>query len=1157
MSLRSTRTHGLRLCCAAVLLSCAIPVFAQFDAASVLGFVRDASGAAVANATVTLTNVETGVTQTVKTDKDGKYEFASVKIGDYKVQTEASGFSRYESATFPLTVNARQRVDADLKVGSSNEVVEVNSLPTQLETETSSRGQVIGTREVENLPLNGRSYADLALLAPGTRRSALETGAPDSREASFNVDGQRSAFNNFLLDGLDNNNYGTSNQGFANENIPPSPDAVDEFRVETNNYSAEYGRNPGAVINVSTRRGTNAFHGKAYDYNRNTALNANNYFSTPGTHLKYIRNQFGGTFGGPIFKDKAFFFTDYEGNRTIFNQALTVSTLPTANQRAGLFYVNDDPSNPANAIPLRNPITGRTYLGVVPQADMTTFAKNVLAALPANNVAGLANNYNTTPRGTINDDKGDGRIDYTLSPRYSLFGRYSEHRATIFTPPGIPGPAGGNANGNVHILNRDIAGGATITLSATRLLDLRFGWSHNEGGKTPIGVGQASILTQSGITDGLPTDPTIVRSLNGQAITGFSQFGAQTSNPQFQNPTIFNPKANYTTIRGRHALKLGFEFQQVNTQINDFNPSYGQDNYAGLYSTAINPAVANTPACQAANALSVANCTNPTNTTPAGSAPSLSSQLQEARNLTDFLFGNRSGYSLTTFAIVNVRQRYNFMYVQDDIKVSPSLTLNVGLRYEIVTPQYERDNKLANYDPTTSTLIQAKNGSIADRAQVNINYTNFAPRFGFAKTLDAKTVVRGGYGIVYSQWNRAGGENNLTYNGPNVVNANIASQVTPSPSTLCQNDTQVQANCFRQTQQGYAAGLVSPANFNPLNVLSRYIPRHNPTGYVQNYFVGFQRDLGHGWLVDLSYVGNKSTHLQVLGDYNQATPCLLSSGCPNVQARRPITNFQEIEIAANEGSANYNSLQMRTEKRLGSGLFLLNSFTYSRVFDISSGHLETANGDNSRVNIRNTSQDYGPGGYDQPLNDTLSMVYDLPYGHGRHFGSNSNGAVNAVLGGWQVTLVNQVTSGLPININYSLATSSGLFVSDLVTYRPNRVAGQPIFAPAINRKRTATGGTITGYFNNAAFALPTTYPWGNLSRNVVRSTPFYQADLGVHKQFPVFSERVHLDFRAEAFNVLNKVNLQAPNSTYGSSSFGAVTSAYPARQLQLAGKLIF
>ncbi len=1107
MFFSSNRKPGFGVLLAPVLL-CAAPALAQFDSASVLGYVRDAAGAAVPNAAVTLTNQETGVTQTIQTDKEGKYEFASVKIGNYKVISEAAGFSKSESPEFSLTVNARQRVDVGLKTGSVTEVVQVTSAPTQLETETSSRGQVVGTREVENLPLNGRSYADLVLLAPGARRSALETQAPDSREASFNINGQRSAFNNFLLDGLDNNNYGTSNQGFANENIPPSPDAVDEFRVETNNYSAEYGRNPGAVINVATRRGTNSFHGKAYDYNRNTALNANNYFSTPGTSLKYIRNQFGGTFGGPIFKDKAFFFTDYEGNRTIFNQALTVSSLPTTDQRNGILGLS-----------VRNPITGRVYAnGIIPQSDITTFARNVFAALPTNNLSGNTNNFTTTPRGTINDDKGDGRIDYTLSPRYTVFGRYSEHRGAIFAPAGIPGRAGGNANGNVNIQNRDIAGGATITLSATRLLDVRFGWLQNRGGKSPIGVGQSSILTESGITNGIPTDPSIVRPLNGQAISGYTQFGAQTSNPQFQNPTIFNPKVNYTTLRGRHALKLGYEWQGVNTQINDFNPSYGQDNYGGQFSKPVSTLANN-----------------------------------NLYNLADFIFGNRSAYSLTTFAVVNLRQRFNFMYVQDDIKLSPKLTINAGLRYELVTPQYERDNKLANFDPATNSLIQASNGGIYNRALVNLPKKNFGPRFGFAYSPDTKTVLRGGYGVVFTQFNRAGGENNLTYNGPNVVNASITQAIT---SPLCTNDTQLQSACFRQTQQGYATNLTTPAYFNPLNVLSRYIPRNFSTGYVQNYFAGVQRDLGSGWLMAVDYVGNKSTHLQILGDYNQATPCTAAT-CPGLQARRPVSTFAGIEIAYGGGSANYNSLQIRTEKRTNFGLFLLNSFTYSRLFDLSSGHLETQGGDNSRINFANPRQDYGPGGYDQPLNDTLSVVYDLPYGHGRKYGANSNGLLNATLGGWQMTLINTVTSGLPLNVTYTIPTSSGLYVSDLVTYRPNRVFGQTFNTDTGARIRTTAGGSITNYLNANAFSAPTTYPWGTTSRNAFRSAPFYQTDLGIHKQFPIVTERIKLDLRAEAFNVLNKVNLGAPNTTLNGGSFGVVNSAYPARQLQLAGKLIF
>lgn len=1096
-----------------------IPAMAQFESASVLGYVHDSSGAAVPNSTVTLTNTATGISQTKTTDSEGKYEFPSIQIGNYTITAEAQGFSRTLTETFAVLTNARQRVDVSLKAGSVSEEVTVSSAAQLLDTETSSHSTVIGTKQVEDLPLNGRSYADLVLLVPGARKSALQNATTSSREGSFNINGQRSAFNNYLLDGLDNNNYGTSNQGFANENIPPSPDAISEFRVETNNYGAEYGRTTGAVINASVRRGGNQFHGRAWDYVRNTSFNAIGPFLPAGAGKpKFIRNQFGGTFGGPIWKDHTFFFADYEGVRQIFNNPSASSTLPTAAQRAGNF-----------GIPLRNPVTGVAYpTGQVPASAVTPFARAVLNELPMPTQAGISNNYTITPRGTINDDKGDARVDHTFNDRWTIFGRYSEHRGSIFEPPSIPGRAGGNSNGNVNIQNRNIVGGATWTISGNKLLDIRFGWSRNLGGKSPIGQGQPSLLVENGITNGLPTDPLVVRSLNAQSVTGFSQFGAQPSNPQFQNPTIYNPKINYTWIKGKHSMKFGYEWQGVNTEVNDFNPSYGQDNYLGQFSR------------------------------PTGTNTSNDAATQQARNLADFMMGNRSSYALTTYAIVNLRQRFNFMYFQDDIKVTPKLTVNAGLRYEIVTPQYEKDNRLANFDPGTNSLIQARSGGIYSRSLVNTPKTNLGPRLGFAYSATDKTVLRGGYGIGYTQWNRAGGENNLTYNGPNVVNANItqgtSAATAPSAATLCTNDTQPQSTCFRQTQQGYAANLTTPAYFNPLNTLSRYIPRNFQTGYVQSYQVGIQQQLPHGFVADIAYVGNKATHLQVLADYNQATPCVTGT-CGSLQSRRPVAAFGGIEIAYGAGSANYNSIQFKLEKRSSKGLYLLNSFTYGRIFDISSGHLETAGGDNSRVNYANPSRDYGPGGYDQPLADTLSVVYDLPYGHGRKWGASTGRLMNTALGGWQLTLINTMTSGLPVNITYSLSSSSPLYVSDLVTYRPQRLNNGPIKAPASGRVKTAT--TVNNYFTPANLTTPTAYPWGNVTRNSERSNAFYQADLGLHKAFPLWSDSSNLDFRAEAFNVLNKVNYQQPNSTFGGSSFGQITQAYPARQLQLAAKIIF
>ena len=336
-----------------------LPSAAQFGSASVLGYVRDNSGAMVPGATVTLTNLSTNVSQTAQTDKEGKYEFDSVPIGDYQISTQAAGFQGSKTDTFNLSTDARQRVDVDVKPGAVTQVVEVTASAPLLETETSSRSQIIGQKEVENLPLNGRSYADLVLLTPGVRKSMLENQTASSREASFNINGQRSAFNEFLIDGLENSNYGTSNQGFENENIPPSPDAVSEFRVESNNYSAEYGRMPGAVINVSTRSGTNQYHGAAWDYLRNTDLNAFGPIQTAtGNKPGLIRNQFGATTGGFIRRDRTFFFGDYEGVRQIFTYQQAAVTLPNAEQRLGHFVLHTvNPSDPNNGkpIPLYNP----------------------------------------------------------------------------------------------------------------------------------------------------------------------------------------------------------------------------------------------------------------------------------------------------------------------------------------------------------------------------------------------------------------------------------------------------------------------------------------------------------------------------------------------------------------------------------------------------------------------------------------------------------------------------------------------------------------------------------------------------------------------------------------------------------------------------------
>jgi hypothetical protein len=1139
---------------------------AQFETATVLGYVHDSSGAAIPNANVSLINEETKSRVTVHSNAQGAYEFTDVKVGRYHVTAESNGFDVSDTEAFSVEVNARQRVDVAMKIGSAKETVNVTGAAALLETDSSDRGQVIGAREVQNIPLNGREYADLAALVPGVRRNLLESTTSDSsRDASFNVNGQRSEFNNFLLDGLDNNSYGTSNQDFSNQAIQPSPDAIDEFRVETDNYSAEYGRSAGAVINVSIKSGTNLFHGNAYEYIRNTVLNAIGPFTPPvntltGKHQKPAlnRNQFGATFGGPLVRNKLFFFADYEGTRQVVH-AIDTATVPDVDQNgtSALAQANGGYTFLTTAgapVPILNPLTGQTYNGVIPFTDpsVSSFAKGVIGALPTPNLPGIvSNNYISLPADTIRNDKGDVRVDYAANSKTTAFVRYSHNLSNILSPPVIQGPAGGNSNGFVLIFNQQIAGGVTRTFNEHSVLDARFAFTRTDGGKTPFGHSLPSL--EGGIT-GLPTSGPEVTSLNAQSVNNFSQFGSLTSNPQFQNPYVFDPKINYTWIKGRSTYKFGYEYQAVYTSIDDFNPSYGEDTYNGYFSY------------------------------PGTSSSALSSGntgTKEAISLADFLFGARDTYQLNNFTVAHINQRMNFFYVQDDVRLTSKLTLNAGLRYELVTPQWESNNRLANYDPTTNALITATSGSIYNRALVNMPMLDFAPRIGAAYQIDKKTVVRAAYGIGYAQFNREGGENLLIYNLPNIVDtiatqaplfgspAEIGRQTPLTPCTAAQAlDTYNPSNpspCFRTSAQGYPTNFADPANVTAAstqNTEVRYLPKNLPTGYVQSYHLTVQRQIGSDNTLEVSYVGEHAVKLQVLGDLNQAianpvtATCdtTVTSGCLSLAQRRPIQNFYTIEQTLPAGFLLYDALQTKFEHRTTHGLYLLNSFTWSRAIDNASGHLDTNGGDNSRINLANPRGERGASGYNQPLNDTLSIVYDLPYGKGRTFGGNAPLALQYILGGWQANVINNMNSGLPINVIYS--PTSAQSVSTILNQRPNQ-NGVGVL-PKSQRVKTATQIQL---LNTSSFSLPTAnQPYGNAGRNSLRLDPYYDLDFALHKQFPLYKERVKFDFRAEAFNIFNKVNYQGPASeTFGSSSFGFATasSAFPARVLQFAGKIVF
>jgi len=1061
-----------------LVIAMALPAWAQFETATVLGTVRDKSGAVTPGATVTLLNLDTGVAQAKVSDAQGGYEFFTVRLGMYKVTATLDGFGPSSVDQLRVGVGARQRVDLVLSPGGLTEAVEVTADASPLEKDSSQRGQIITHEQAVALPLNGRDYSALALLTTGVRQSAIGTGSSSTlREGSFNVNGLRSTFNNFLLDGVDNNAYGTSNQGFSNQVMQPSPDAVAEFKVVTNNMSAEYGRAGGATINVASQSGGNQFKGTLWEFFRDTKLNATGFFKPLGGEKPPMRrNQFGGVVGGPIIKNKAFFIVDYEGFRQDRKQ-VAFGTIPTAAQRSGVL-----------SVAVRNPITGVTYPAgsTIP---MTPFAAKVLSGVPNPTATTAANNYQILQEFTNQNNKYSGKVDYQVSPELRAFARFGYRKSDIVDQSLLPLPSGGAGNGLTYTTNKQFATGLTWTKSDRELVEFRFAWSRTVAGKNPPGLGTPDAAAEYGIT-GLPSDPRVSGGLPTQLISGLADLGRQATNPQWQFPTVFNPKLNYTRSAGRHSLKVGVEFQHIQTEVQDVNPLYGRDTYSGQFSR------------------------------PAGIGAN------NVYNLADFMFGLRSQYALTNFFIANLRQNLFFGYIQDDFKVNNKLTLNLGLRYEYATPQWERDNNATNFDPATKTLVRATD---SDRFLIDPDKNNLGPRLGFAYAMDPKTVVRGGFGIAFIHFHRAGGANVLPINGPQVITA-VVSQSNPLDPA------------FRPTQAGYPADLTNPARFNPLLANITYMPRDNKTTSIQSYFLSVQREIVKNVVVDLAYVGNETSDSLLFANYNQARPNN-SAGTIALGARRPIPEYGDITYSFNGGKSRYNSFQMRLEGRRGS-LTFLSSLTLSKAKDNGAGSLENPNGNfPAPQDFNNLGAEYATSAFDQPWNSTISLVWQVPF-----FKSNK------ILGGWQIAAINNMWAGEAVTFQY--APAAAFSVSGIAqdfrganNYRPNITCDPTL--PASER-------TVTRYFNPTCVVIPTdpSQPFGNAARNTARGDSIYQLDMALSKSFAVFKDN-RIELRVEAFNVLNKTNFRAPNGNRSSAAFGTITATYDPRQIQLGAKFLF
>jgi len=1151
---------------------------AQYENGSVVGTIRDKSGAGIPNAVVTITNNATSVATNAATNAQGDYEVPSLHVGVYTITATSPGFTNAVANNITVSVGGRQRIDLTLNVGATETTVEVSDVALQLETETSERGQVITNYQSEAFPLVTRNYSDLLGLIPGSRQAptAATTSSINSltRAGSYNVNGQRSMFNNFLLDGLDNNAYGESNQGFDNQIIAVPPDSVAQFQVVTDNESAEYGRSSGATINVASQSGTNRFHGTLYEFIRNTDLNAAGFFkpltvSNTGTTVPFKkptfnRNQYGVNVGGPILKDKLFFFLDYEGFRQVL-KPLSVLTLPTQNELNGILVVPvKNALNPAVVYPAgtRIPTSAINPLS----AQIISYFKQI-SGLPASGLAstGLASNdYAVQVPFTDNADKGDLRFDWQINPSNSAFLRISDRKENGVNYPSIPIPLDGQTNGNIRILDQQIALGYTRLFGASKVLDVRLGLDRTKAGKYNLSIGNTAFNN----IPGLPTSNAVVAGgLPSIGITGFTGFGRQSTNPQWQNPALIDPKVNFTWVKGKHSMKFGYEFERIWMAVNDNNPLYGSFTYGGGYSNAGGSTVSDT-------------------------------------YWADFLFGTTNAYSLANFYVAHLTQNIHNLYAQDDWHALPNLTLNIGLRWEYGSPYADLYNRISNFDPGTQTVLTTTPGAVAGngitpfsgggtygKTLVNPDFTDFGPRLGFAYAVDPKTAIRGGFGISYAHYTRAGSGDILGINAPQAQFAAV-SQITPNSTNHCSTPLPAQIiavgtitpSCYATADQGYPSGLVT--SFNPATDNITYIPKNTKDSYVESYFLSVQRTLIKNSLIDIAYVGNHGVKLQGFLNANQKNPA--------AGFARPYTNWpSDITAALNEFYSNYNSLQVKYEQQFVGGLTLLNTFTWEHSLDNASASLE--GNTPSPQDGNNTRADYSQSDYNLPLANITSLVYELPFGSGRHFANSNNGLVNTVIGGWQVSAINTMQAGTPFNITYSPNSNQAVSPQISATYRganeyrPNRVAGQPVTQGRANR---AANTGYVNYVNLSAFILPPikdgngafVSPFGNASRNPGRTPAFYQTDLALNKKFTTPIESLKVEFRTEFYNIFNHTNLYLPGSisgTQGTTSLavgtggtvpissitagtgvpspntGQVTSTFQPRVIQFGLKIIY
>jgi hypothetical protein len=1053
-------------------------IFAQTDSGTIRVFVSDSRAAPVPEAKVTLSNVSTGVVTIRETGGEGYAIFSPIVRGTYTADILKAGFQATRVTDLQLQVDERKLVRVTMQVASLSETVEVSAASDIVQSEQAALGQVIPGSIAAELPLAARRYTDLALLVPGATESTVLTTTRGP--GWFVVNGNYQAQNNFIIDGVDNNQGTTNAQALSAQVVQPSPDAISEFKVQTNSYSAEFGRSAGAAINVVIKSGTNQPHGSAWYYNRETALAAtpwsNNLIGAGKPELKW--HQYGGTFGGRVIKNKLFYFADYEGFRQNFENAFLV-TVPTEAEKGGVFYraVTDPDTKlayPNNTIPLtRFDALGKKLIDLYPKANQP----GTVAA-----TGQTQNNFGVTRAGTEDTHKGDAKVDYNLSDKDIFSFRWSVFRQDIFRNALFEGPAdGANNQGGQFNSNHSFGGTWTRTITPSLINVFRFGYNRTYATFTNPsidGPGAAAFgfknIPAEAISKGNGGIPQI-------SVSNYNSLGTRNFRPQFQSPELFQFLDSVSVIRGPHTMRMGFENRQKNNLFQDLARTVPNYSFGGRFT---------------------------------GEA------------MADVLVGYLQQFDANTQTNVEQLQKAWAGYFQDDWKVSPSLTLNLGLRYEYTTPYYGRKPvQNINFDPAAGKLVYPTD---ATDYLVNADHSNIGPRIGAAWQIKPqKLVLRAGYGLFFSGEDIFGSDINLPLNPPQLIPVTLAQVGTTGPPPFKLSDP-------------VPNGIFTTYNTNIISLRAREKDFH--AARVQQFNVALQYLLPSSSTMEVAYVGNRGSNLQYTYALNQ-TPFGVDGSIP---ANRPYPQWSQITMGATRAHSWYNSLQLKFEKQMSHGLYTLASYTYAGAIDEAGAY----DAGTQPQYLDNLATERGPQSQTARQRFTWTNVYALPIGRGHAFGNGWNRMTDAVFGGWQISNILSTRTGLPINV-----TLAGTGI-DPATNKNYTFLGRNGGGLRPNRVGTANTGIDPKtdrlhFLNTNAFQVQALNTPGNSQRNVALGPKLFNVNLSLVKRFAV-TEGSAIDLRLEAFNLFNTVNFANPNTTFGTAAFGQITSAADARQVQLA-----